>query len=189
MVKALEAAIPGQSLTDEPRNYPWERPPEIADPNDAVMYHLERISDPEILDNVLFAIEYGAPTKLLAELMCSGGVAGGIHSVDVSLIIRPVIQEYLNATAKQAGISYREEFGNAEESEELAKKKAIALVTKSIKENKDKDAGSEFLMEISQEQEAMAPEDEMVDEQENMQMEMDLEEPAESKPRGLMARG
>ena len=26
-------AIPGQSLTDEPKNFAWERPPEIADPN------------------------------------------------------------------------------------------------------------------------------------------------------------
>lgn len=189
MVKALEAAIPGQSLTDTPKNYPWERPPEMADPNDAVMYHLERVSEPEVLDNVLFAIEYGVPTKILAEMLCSGGVARGIHSIDVSLIIAPVLQEYLNVTAKQAGISYREEFGREEENAELAKQKAVSLVTKSIKANKDKDAGAEFLMEITQEEQAMAPEDEMVAEQEDMQMEMDLGEPAESKPRGLMARG
>jgi len=188
MVKALEAAIPGQSLTDEPRNYAWERPPEIADPNEAVVYHLERITTEEVLDNVLFAIEYGVPTGVLAEMMCSGAVANGIHSIDVSLIIKPVVQEYLNATAKQAGIEYREEFGKEEENAELAKQKAISLVKKSIKANKDKDAGADFLEEMTQE----APMDDMEQEmpeapEEDMQMEMDLGDT--EKPRGLMARG
>ena len=30
-MELLNAPIPGQSLTDEPKNYPWENPPEIVD--------------------------------------------------------------------------------------------------------------------------------------------------------------
>ena len=41
---ALRAAIPGQSLTDTPKNYPWERPAEIADPDEAIRYHMDRVS-------------------------------------------------------------------------------------------------------------------------------------------------
>ena len=29
----FDAPIPGQSLTTEPKNYPWERPPEMSDIN------------------------------------------------------------------------------------------------------------------------------------------------------------
>ena len=31
----FEAPIPGQSLTGEPRQYPWESPPQIDKPEDA----------------------------------------------------------------------------------------------------------------------------------------------------------
>ena len=33
-MELLKAPIPGQSLTDEPKNYPWENPPEITDPEE-----------------------------------------------------------------------------------------------------------------------------------------------------------
>ena len=35
-MELLKAPIPGQSLTDEPKNYPWENPPEITDPEEAI---------------------------------------------------------------------------------------------------------------------------------------------------------
>ena len=59
----LDGPIPGQSLTKTPRNALYERPPEIADPNEAVLYHMQRLSDPERLDNLLYTLEYGLPIK------------------------------------------------------------------------------------------------------------------------------
>ena len=29
-MEMFNAPVPGESLTDEPRNYPWENPPELA---------------------------------------------------------------------------------------------------------------------------------------------------------------
>lgn len=183
MVKSLQGAIPGQSLTDTPRNYPWERPPETAEPNEALMYHLERITQPDVLDNILFAVEYGMPTKHLADLIVTGGVANGVHSVDVSLIITPVIQEYLNATAKQAGIPYKEEFSKAEERKADVKTKALTLLRKSMRENADKDAGAEFLEEVT-EMSSDTP-----DVNEEMEQEEETMMPEPMAPKGLMARG
>ena len=57
MSEVFNRPIPGQALTDEPKNYPWERPPEITEPNEAVRYHLDRISDPEVIDNIFFALD------------------------------------------------------------------------------------------------------------------------------------
>jgi len=52
MKKAFEAPIPGQSLTGRPKNYPWERPPEITDPEVATQMHLMRLSDPKRLSTL-----------------------------------------------------------------------------------------------------------------------------------------
>ena len=64
---ALMAAVPGQSLTDYPKNYPWERPPEMTDPNEAIKFHIDRIADEDVIDNVLDLLEFGIPAKTLAK--------------------------------------------------------------------------------------------------------------------------
>lgn len=38
--------IPGQSLTTTPKNAPYERPPEITDPEQAMQIHMYRLNDP-----------------------------------------------------------------------------------------------------------------------------------------------
>ena len=37
---SLGSAIPGQSLTGEPKGYAWERPPEFDKPEDALKYYI-----------------------------------------------------------------------------------------------------------------------------------------------------
>ena len=40
----LTAPIPGQSLTTEPKGFPWERPPEIDKPEDALKFYANNMS-------------------------------------------------------------------------------------------------------------------------------------------------
>ena len=80
----LDGPIPGQSLTKTPRNALYERPPEIADPNEAVLYHMQRLSDPERLDNLLYTLEYGLPIKHATQAALTVAVGRGIHSIDIS---------------------------------------------------------------------------------------------------------
>ena len=42
----FDGPIPGQSLTKTPRNAPYERPPEITDRIEPVLWHMNRLSDP-----------------------------------------------------------------------------------------------------------------------------------------------
>ena len=70
----ISKSNPGQSLTDEPKNYPWERPPEVTDPNEAVLYHLDRVTDPDVIDNVFQAFDFGLPVKVLTDSMMTATV-------------------------------------------------------------------------------------------------------------------
>ncbi len=49
---ALMAAVPGQSLTDYPKNYPWERRPEMIDTNDGIKFHIVEVAESDIINNV-----------------------------------------------------------------------------------------------------------------------------------------
>jgi hypothetical protein len=109
-MKSLNGPIPGQSLTNEPRNAPWERPPETSDPDEAIVHHLTRISDPKRLDSVLDGVGAGFPVSLITDLMLTGAVSQGVHSIDVSMMIAPVIHDYITNLLEEEGVEFKEFF-------------------------------------------------------------------------------
>lgn len=102
--------IPGQSLTAEPKNAPYENPPELTTPEDAIEWHLDRLTTEDKVEALVDAMELGFDVVTLTEGILRGAVFEGRHSVDVSLIIAPVIHEFIKTTADKVGIDYEEGF-------------------------------------------------------------------------------
>lgn len=100
--------IPGQSLTAEPKNAPYENPPELNTEEDAVMWHLERLSEQDRMEALVDMLELGIDVVTLTEGLLRGAVLEGRHSIDISVIIAPVIHEFIVSTAEKVGIDYEE---------------------------------------------------------------------------------
>ena len=166
---ALMAAVPGQSLTDYPKNYPWERPPEITDPNDAIKFHIDRIADEDVIDNVLDLLEFGIPAKTLSESMMTAAVGSGIHSIDISLIVEPIVRDFMMKAADMAGVNYKETFKPDEMT--MAERASIFNDAVASTPEGERDKGFEIVKEAA----------------ESMKEEP-VEEPTEEEPKGLMAR-
>jgi hypothetical protein len=128
----FEAPIPGMSLTGAPGKYAWERPPEIVDPEDALVLHLERLSTKDKIEDITDILELGVDVKTLTEGLLRSAVAEGIHTIDVSMIIAPVIHEFIKDTAERMGIDFDEGF----EDEEEKKKREPILNLRSAREAK-----------------------------------------------------
>jgi len=193
MSELLNAPIAGQSLTDTPKNYPWERPPEIADPREAIKFHMDGLSSPESLDNIVELIQMGVPLRALAKTALTTAQMEGIHSVDVSLIIGDVVFEELVSIAEEAGLDYKTGDEPSEvEAKEKEDKEVLALLRKKLNEMDPEsvDTGEEFMRQTADlmENPVMSPDDMDVQEEEPM-MEAPLEEMQQEAPRGLMARG
>lgn len=107
--------IPGQSLTSEPRNAKWQRPPEMNDPEEALMMHIDRLNDPERITSLAQMIDMGFNVRSLTEGILRSAVAEGIHSIDVSLMIAPVVHEFIRSNLDILGIEYENGFGTKEE--------------------------------------------------------------------------
>ena len=187
----MDGPIPGQSLTKTPRNALYERAPEITEPNDAIIWHMQKLSDPNRLDNLLFTLEYGLPVKHATQAALTLAVAKGVHNIDISLIIAPVVHKFIASTAKEAGINYLDDFKDTEMKEEEERAKVKILLDKAIAETpvEERDEGYEMLGELA----GVAPELDVTQETEG-EISPEVEEVAsevESKPqpRGLMARG
>lgn len=104
----FDAPIPGESLTQEPKKYPWEQPPEITDPKDALNMHMERLSRPDVMDGTIAFLEAGVPLKDMVLGVLRVAVSEGYHTPDVSLMVAPAMHEYIKKTADEIGIEYDE---------------------------------------------------------------------------------
>ena len=103
---AFDAPIPGQSLPAEPRNRPWTNPPQLDTVEDAMEYYLPKLSSPSFAPRVLDVIEKGIPLTSLAEVMVTGGAMEGIHSIDVGMLVSPILVEFMKGMAELADIEY-----------------------------------------------------------------------------------
>lgn len=111
----MMAPIPGMSLTQEPGNAPYEQPPLYNTGEEALGFYFEKFEDEDNLDNIIFALEHGYPVESFVDAMTSVGVMEGFHSVDVKLLISPVLHEYLVNLAEAADIDFVEMEGPSKE--------------------------------------------------------------------------
>mgnify|MGYP003632097784 CR=1 len=162
--------IPGQSLTAEPKNAPYENPPELTTPEDAVEWHLDRLLEDDKFSSLLDAMELGMDVVTLTEGLLRGAVLNGQHSVDISLIIAPVIHEFIKSAAEQSGVDFDE--GIPDDTEERNK------VQYSINSRKAQKMLADY------EDDADEPEMDVVQE---VEVEDTIEE-TEAAPAGLMSR-
>jgi|TARA_R110000803_G_scaffold117009_1_gene185551 hypothetical protein len=172
----FDVPIPGQSLTREPKNYAWENPPRMVVPEEALAYHLEELNKPKKMEAILDALQLGFEVTLLTEGLLRNAVSKGEHSIDVSLIIGPIVHEYIVGMADAARIDYVEGIEEEDDSEKrmyaIRESKARKILD-NIKKNKEPDL---------EELEASLPQQEVED------MPVEVEEVSEEKPQGLMAR-
>ena len=177
-MQIIGGPIPGQSLTKKPGNYPWDKPSKLNDVDEIIKLHLDDISKESSIDNILLVLERGLPLNVLVETYLTSKVMKGIHNIDISILVAPVVHEFLYNLAKDAGVNFKEFFG----AEVLGtKEKALTLLKAELKNTPEdeQDSGFEILEDMTaaikeQPEEVPPNEDEAV-----------KEEP----PKGLMSRG
>lgn len=123
MISEFNAAIPGESLTVPPGSRPYERPPEITDPEEAIQMHLTRLAKEDMMQDIADALDLGLDVVTLTEGILRSAVAEGIHSIDTSLIIAPVVHEFIKKVGDAAGVEYEE--GLVDKKAEAEKRRAI----------------------------------------------------------------
>lgn len=105
----LNAPVPGMSLTTEPGNRPWENPPSLVTVEDAMEFYTKRILGTlENHDQVLDLVESGLPIRNIANILMKTSIMEGYHTIDVGILVLPVIEELLMSVADMHGADYVE---------------------------------------------------------------------------------
>jgi len=100
----FSAPIPGQSLTDEPGNYPWEHPPKNTDPETIVNDLFMRMTQPEALQEILVMLDAGVPVEAIVRVMVFTGFTEGEFNPDVGFIIIEPLMEAVATIGLRAGV-------------------------------------------------------------------------------------
>ena len=153
---SFDRPIPGMSLTAELGNRPWQQPPQYSTVEEALQYYIPRLTNPELLDQLLDVMETGIPLTTIANAMQTGGVMEGKHSLDVGILIMPVLIETMAYLAEEAGIKY-EEGSNIEANPDKPTESRVALALQMVREESGEDVEEETEMQDSEPEEKIPP--------------------------------
>ena len=164
----FDRPIPGMGMTAELGGRPWQTPPTYTTVEEASDYYVERMSNPAFREQLIDVMEMKIPLTTLANTIQLASVMEGLHSVDVGMLMIPILVETMMLIGDSAEVKY---VTGMEES----KGERPAMVNKIINDMKMKQGEDE---DMPIEQEEIMPTEESVEE----------EMPMEEEPKGLMAR-
>ena len=157
----FNAPIPGESLTAELGARPWQTPPKMATADEAIDYYMERMSSEEFMEQVVDVMESGVPVAVIANTIQLASVMDGLHTIDVGMLVVPVIMEMLMLLGDSAEIEYKT--GLEKEKKEITE----GMMAKAV---------SRFKKKVDETDTTKEPEEPIVEDTED------------DKPAGLMAR-
>ncbi len=149
----FEAPIPGMAMTHEVGARPWQQPAQYTSVEEALQYYLPRMQDDAFTDSLINVIEMGMPLTTLANTIQLAGVMDGRHSIDVGILIMPVLIEMMQLVAEAEGVEYVTGMERNIEGETKDSDVSAALATlKDDLGNKDMDGQETQEMDIVEEQ-------------------------------------
>tara|TARA_R100000773_G_C4217732_1_gene116221 strand:+ start:658 stop:1260 length:603 start_codon:yes stop_codon:yes gene_type:complete len=102
----LSASIPGESLTAEPKLYPWQNPPELTTVGETISFYSQKISEPKAAEGFVALLDSGISIKTLVDSILDSSVMHGIHTIDVGVLVSPVLVEMFMYMAELNDVVY-----------------------------------------------------------------------------------
>jgi len=102
----FDAPIAGMSLTHELGARPWQSPAQYTTVDEAIEYYLERMSTDEFMDQLADVLEMGVPVTTLANTIQLSSVMDGKHTIDVGMLVMPLLMEMIMLIGDNADVKY-----------------------------------------------------------------------------------
>ena len=134
----FDAPIPGQSLTDEPGNYPWEHPPQRASVEEALDDIYESLMREKNMKRMFTLLRMGIPVEALVKIITFAGFLEGKYTVDVAKLLEPLVSMIITGEATLAEIPAKINIGDSEDTNFYKEMAGRKYDMKLDKEQKDK---------------------------------------------------
>lgn len=140
----LEAPIPGQSLTELPRNAPYERPAEYDTVEDTLSYYMKKVVEEETIDDIAVLFQVGMDLRSFCKTLVMTGAMNGLHTVETGMLAAPMLGTFLKSVLLDYGIEAKETATDpAAESAEREKQRVSLLIQQAVAEALEDDAAED----------------------------------------------
>ena len=102
----IDAPVPGANLLADTRNYPWHRPPDITDYDEAVSYMISRISQEEQAELVYSLLQIDTTVTTVVSGLLMQSIAKGKIPIDLAILISGPVARYIEVIAQTNGYKY-----------------------------------------------------------------------------------
>ena len=137
----LQPVAPGISWTAPEKSRPWQQPPQLVNIGEVIQRYMDGFSDPEAMSNAIDAIETKMPLSVMAQSIMLNHVSEGVHTMDMGILVMPVIIELLVTFAELSKVDYIVFPDEIEKQNiipvgiaRLAMKKALEKIEKTVEE-------------------------------------------------------
>ncbi len=160
----FDAPIGGQGMVSEMGSRPWQQPAKYETVDEALEFYSSKLLDPEFQDQLLDVMELGNPLSVISNSIQLGGVMQGLHTLDVGILVQPLLMEMMALIGDKNNIEYK-------------------LGTERPEEDPDKFPDSKIALAVKRATEKIKNKSSQDEQQEVQEVPEVLEE-----PKGLMAR-
>jgi hypothetical protein len=102
----FEGPIPGENYLTDTKNYPWHRPPDLVDYDEAVSYMLDKIDEPEQIELVFAMLQIDAHVATVVSTLLLQGISKGKFSIDLAMLMAGPLARYIEIKANNSGIKH-----------------------------------------------------------------------------------
>ena len=102
----IDAPVPGANLLADTRNYPWHRPPDITDYDEAVSYMISRISQEEQAELVYSLLQIDTTVTTVVSGLLMQSIAKGKIPIDLAILISGPVARYIEVIAQTNRYKY-----------------------------------------------------------------------------------
>jgi len=102
----LQPIAPGISWTAPEKSRPWQQPQQLVNIGDVIHRYMDNFSNPEVMSNAIDVVETKVPLSVMAQSIMLNHVSEGVHTLDMGILVMPVIIELLITFAELNNVEY-----------------------------------------------------------------------------------
>ena len=100
----FDTPVAGQSLTDTPKNYPWENPARFPQVEEASIFVWKKLHNKDTAAKIIILLETGVSVASITKVIIFSGFIEGAFSPDVGFKLTPIVQKMILSMGKAADV-------------------------------------------------------------------------------------
>ena len=105
LIGEFDAPIPGENYTSDTKNYPWHRPPDFDDLDEAIEFTIKKLSKKDAAFGLMTMLDMGHPITVAARTFVLSGIGDGRWTPDFAVLLAGPVARIMMSMAKAHDIT------------------------------------------------------------------------------------